>query len=177
MGDRHTRTGPGIVENLAVDALLGTSYIDWCICGCLSAEGNIVAIHARPVAILTLQSKVMLLLEEEVREDAMAYGLGSLRYFLCCVARLLTVQMCTQAFITVSFQAAGIWLIESGRDLVEKHEWMIGRGRLTSSRVDPSRLHSKHLGQVDFLYRTYGRQVRVNISRTHWAASRRKAKS
>lgn len=52
-------------------------------------------------------------------------SLGSLRYFLCCVARMITVQQCTRAPIEATSPPAGLPLMESCSDIVKKHQSMI----------------------------------------------------
>lgn len=53
MGDLHSRFWLGIVENIAEDLLLGTSYIEQGIRGIIPAKQMIVPIQSRPAAMLT----------------------------------------------------------------------------------------------------------------------------
>lgn len=52
-GDLHTDAWLGIVENLAVNLPLGTSFIDRCICGIFLIERGVVPIHSHQVQVLT----------------------------------------------------------------------------------------------------------------------------
>lgn len=72
MGDLHDRVWFDIVKTLAVDQLVGTSYIDRFIRGIFPTGWKIVPIHFSPVAILTALQGVMSLLEEDIRNDTMS---------------------------------------------------------------------------------------------------------
>lgn len=51
--DTYTqRTFFGIAENLAVDLLLGASYIDWSTRGIFPTDQKVLKIHSRPVVII-----------------------------------------------------------------------------------------------------------------------------
>lgn len=52
MDDLCIRARFGTVQNPVVNALLGTSFFDPCICGILSTELKIVPLHSKLVAIL-----------------------------------------------------------------------------------------------------------------------------
>lgn len=95
MGDLNTRTCISIVGYLAVNLSIGTSYINQCICGFLLNEGKFLPIHSHPVVVLMTLLEVMLLFEEDVRDDAIVNGLGILRNFACSVERSTTVRQCT----------------------------------------------------------------------------------
>lgn len=81
--------------------------------------------HYLPVAILRSLPTVMLLLEEDVQDDAIVYGSGNLKYFTCRVAHSKMVQPYTKTSITVASQSAGLSLIDSCNDMVKKHQSMV----------------------------------------------------
>lgn len=57
MGDLRVRPWFAVVENLAVELLLGTSFIDCCILGLFSSVLRIVPSHFQPVATVSTQKK------------------------------------------------------------------------------------------------------------------------
>lgn len=69
-----------------MDLLFGTSYIHQCIPFVFPVEYKIGQIHSHPVDVLTSLPEVMMLLEEDVKEDKIAYESGNLKYFLCRMA-------------------------------------------------------------------------------------------
>lgn len=97
-----------IEGNLVMDLKLWTSYIFQCICGILPAEQKVVPMHSCPVAILTSLLKVMLFFKENVRHDAIAYGLRNLGYFSYHVAHPAKIQPYTKLSIMVAIPAAWI---------------------------------------------------------------------
>lgn len=58
LGDLRVCTWFGVVDNLAVNLLLGTSFIDPCIGEIFPTERKVVPRHSRPVAITSTQKKV-----------------------------------------------------------------------------------------------------------------------
>lgn len=67
-----------------------------------------------------------------------AYGLGNLRYFPCVLGRPVTAHPFTQAPTTVPSPAAGLSMIESHGDMVEKHQSMIARRTMDLFPAQPS---------------------------------------
>lgn len=76
-GDLHTHAWFIIVESLAVYLLLWTANIIWCIRSIFPTERKVVSMHSRPVVILMSLTKVMSLLDWDVRDYAIAYGSGT----------------------------------------------------------------------------------------------------
>lgn len=59
IGDLHARAWFGIIEKIAVELLLKTSYVDQCICVIFPSGWKYVPIISRTVAILTILAKFM----------------------------------------------------------------------------------------------------------------------
>lgn len=58
MGYLHIRTWYGIVENLAVDILLRTLFINRCIRRIFPTERQIVPCHSKPVVIISTNTVI-----------------------------------------------------------------------------------------------------------------------
>lgn len=157
----HARTWLGIVENFAVDLLLGTSFIDRCIHGTLSTEGKIGRIHSRAVEILKSFSKVESLLEKDVQDDTFLYGLGNLRVFPCRPARPKMVQPYTQAWITVPSPAAELSSIEPCSNLVGKDQSMIPQVMMDIFSEPPVEVYVGNLLAKPILF------TKISSSHTH----------
>lgn len=74
MGSLHVRPSFGVVGDIGVDLLLSKSCIDQCIRCIFPTKQRVVSIRSHPVAILTYLRMVIALLEDAVRDDAVAYG-------------------------------------------------------------------------------------------------------
>lgn len=134
IGDLRVRAWFGVVENLAVDILVGTSFIDRCIRGIFPTERKIVPWHSRPVSILTSSSNISSKFprvefldhdgtQSEVKEDD-----EEEEFFLCRVSRPITIPADTQAAVSVSSQGAGLMLVETHMHLAKRRCSMAARG-------------------------------------------------
>lgn len=80
-----------------------------------------VPIHSRQVAILMTLPNFMSLVKEHVQYDAVAYGLGTLRYSPCRVDCTIIGKGCTKVPNTVATPAPELLLREFHSDMVEEH--------------------------------------------------------
>lgn len=94
VGDVHAGPWLRIFEQLAVDVVLGTSYIDMCIRGIFLTKINSVPIHFSTVLILTSVPKVMSLLMENFLGHAHAIWLEKHYYRRAASAVLTYSSLC-----------------------------------------------------------------------------------
>lgn len=101
IGDLHMHALFGVVENLAVDMILGTSFIDCSVRGLFSSERKIVLSNSRPVAIILTEKKVNEIADntKEVDRHTIAErGTPAKEHYLslvaCQVTRPAYLQLC-----------------------------------------------------------------------------------
>lgn len=112
------------MEIFAVEIITWTSYINRCICGILVFERKIVPIDSHMMTIPLSLPKGMSLFGEKVGDGAIGNGSGILEMFPFRIERSTIVQLCTKAPNT-AFSITVLSLIESRRDIVEKHKSMV----------------------------------------------------
>lgn len=59
MGDLCVYAWFGVIRNLAVDVVLGTSFIDSCIRGIFPSERKVVPRHSQPLEIMLAPKKII----------------------------------------------------------------------------------------------------------------------
>lgn len=142
-----------------MDLLCGKSCIEQCIYGLFPAKPKVVALYCRPVAILSFLPKFISVLEEGVPDDAIAYGPGNLKNLPCRMVRPTTVQPFTKASATVASLAAGLSLIESPTELVEKYQSKIAQGWMDIFPGLPLEVYVANFSASWFSLPKYGREV------------------
>lgn len=94
-GDLRVRSWFGVVESLAVNVLLGMSFIDRCIRGIFPSVPKIVRWHSRPVAIISSKISVIAIAAETEEFDVHKIADRSTpteEHYLCGLARQDTIR-------------------------------------------------------------------------------------
>lgn len=118
----HLHAWFGTVEDLAVDVLLGMSFIERCVRGILPTERKIVSWHSSPVAIILTKTAIDYLHSEYAVFNVNTNSLddaSSDELNLCRVARQVTLPANTHVAVFVSCQGFGVMNIEIQGYLVE----------------------------------------------------------
>lgn len=122
MGDLRVRSWFGVVENLVIDVLLGTSFMYRCIRRIFPSEQKIVSLHSRPLANISTQRIVNTITadtEENNVHTIADHGISSEKHYFCRVARQVTVTAYSHAAVLVSCLGAVLMTIEIHQIVVE----------------------------------------------------------
>ena len=133
MGDLKVRVWFGVVENLAVPVLLGTSYIDRFVQGIFPQERKVVPNDSRPVAILSsfaVDPTTNMVIDEDevltVDENTIPNKVS--RDVLIRVAKQTTLPPMSETIVTVTTKGAGLMLLSSHPNLLKTRTAVLAQG-------------------------------------------------
>lgn len=119
----------GIVENLAVDVLLGTSLVDWCIRSIFPTEQKVVSWSLRPAAINLTKAPI-----NPIHADITVFNMHTDKdtldneQYLCRVEKQITILAHMPAAILMCSQGPGLIKIETHCNIVERRCSIAVRG-------------------------------------------------
>lgn len=122
--------GIEISKSVAVDTLLGTSFIDPCIRGLFKSERKIVPVLSGPVAIISWTRLISYIFAySTVLELSTTHKTDKEleELYLCHISPQISIPACMQAVILVSGQRPCTLLMEIHRNVVERQCSMTAR--------------------------------------------------
>lgn len=126
------------VDNLALDVLLGTSFIDCFIWGLFSSESMVVSWHSPPMMILwSLQTVSALFADTAIlngewttaaKSNDVDYEEEEEEFHLCWLSRQIKITSLTQAEISFKCQEEGLLLVETSLNTIKRRISINSRG-------------------------------------------------
>lgn len=123
MDDLHIRTWFGVVQNVAVDKLLWTSFTDCYISEIFHLERKTILWHSQPAAVESTQKKVNTIAADTKMVDVHRVADGGPpieEHYLCSVVRQVTIRAYSHAAVKAASSHLGFMMIENHQSIVER---------------------------------------------------------